>query len=80
MVDSKMRKMVGGQQQMQQPPITIQQFGSKFQTKTSIYQFVTIDLGAYLPPKTCVTMYFLRDLILKKKKCKSSQPSSCVQM
>ena len=69
MVESNARNNAGGPQAARSQ-VTIQQFGAKFQTKSAIYQFLTVELGAYLPPKTCVTIYHLRDIILKKKKCK----------
>jgi len=71
MVDSKMRSMAPGQRnEQQQPSVTVQSFGAKFQTKNAIYQFLTVEVGAYLPAKSCVTVYFLRDLCQGKRKCK----------
>ena len=71
MVDSKMRAMPLAQRnEQQQPSVTIQSFGAKFQTKSAIYQFLTVEVGAYLPAKSCVTVYFLRDLCQGKRKCK----------
>ena len=54
-----------------QSAVSIQSFGAKFQTKHSIHYFLTVEVGAYLPAKSCVTMYFLRDIINGKRKCKS---------
>ena len=60
------------------PVVSVQSFGAKFQTKHAIHYFLTVEVGAYLPPKSCVTMYYLRDLINGKRKCKLSNiPSSC---
>ena len=71
MVDSKMKSMAPAQvAQQPQPAVSIQSFGAKFQTKQSIYYFLTVEVGAYLPPKSCVTMYYLRDLINGARKCK----------
>ena len=33
---------------------------------------MTIDALAYLPPPECVTVYFLKDLVNGRKKCKLS--------
>ena len=76
MVDSKMRQ-APPVPRFNQPnsTVSVKTFGAKFQTKSAIYQFLTVDVGAYLPAKSCVTIYFLRDLIQGKRKCKS--PSSC---
>ena len=49
--------------------ITSQQFGAKFQTKYSIHQFLTVEVGAYLPPSSVVTIYHMKDLMMGKKKC-----------
>ena len=58
--------------QMIDAPTTIsaKEFGAKFRSKNEIYRMVTVDVGAYLPPKEAVTMYFLKDIVLGKKKCK----------
>ena len=72
MVDSKMRDM--GSQKKEKPQkqtVFIQSFGVKFQTKKAIHQFLTVEVRAYLPAKTCVTMYFMRDIITGKRKCEN---------
>ena len=45
-------------------------FSAKFRSKSEVYQFLTIDVGAVLPQKECVTTYFLKDLVMGRKKCK----------
>ena len=45
-------------------------FSAKFRSKSEVFQFLTIDVGAFLPPKECVTTYFLKDLVMGRKKCK----------
>lgn len=45
-------------------------FEAKFRTKGEVYRFLDLDVDAYLPPKECVTIYFLRDLMTGKRKCK----------
>ena len=48
-------------------------FSAKFRSKSEVFQFLTIDVGAVLPPKECVTTYFLKDLVMGRKKCKYLQ-------
>ena len=50
--------------------ITTAEFSAKFRTKYEIYQFLTIDALAFLPPPECVTIYFLKDIIRGVKKSK----------
>ena len=45
-------------------------FSAKFRSKSEVYQFLTIDVGVVLPQKECVTTYFLKDLVMGRKKCK----------
>ena len=48
------------------------EFAAKFKSKREIYTFLTIDANAYLPPIANVTIYFLKDIIGGKRKCKYS--------
>ena len=50
------------------PTITAAAFASKFRSKREIYQFLTLDVQAYLPDCDNLTIYFLKDLIHGKKK------------
>ena len=50
--------------------ISTASFSAKFRSKSEVFQFLTIDVGAVLPPKECVTIYFLKDLVMGRKKCK----------
>ncbi len=50
--------------------ITTSEFSAKFRSKTEVYAFLSIDVGAYLPPKEAVTIYHLKHLVNGKKKCK----------
>ena len=52
--------------------ITTKEFTSKFKSKYEVYQLMYLDVGAYLPASDCVTIYFLKDLAMGKKKCKFS--------
>ena len=45
-------------------------FGAKCSSKREVYNFLTVDVGAYLPSYDSVTIYFLKDLISGTKKCK----------
>ena len=48
--------------------VTTAEFGAKFRTKREIYNFLTVEVGAFLPAHQTVTVYFLRDLLTGKKK------------
>ena len=50
--------------------INVNEFAAKFKSKREIYTFLTIDAGAYLPSHEVLTIYFLKDLVRGKKKCK----------
>ena len=50
--------------------ITTAEFSAKFRSKYEVYQFMTIDVKAYLPAPENVTIYFLKDLIRGTKSCK----------
>ena len=50
--------------------MTAAAFASKFKSKREIFLLLTIDCHAYLPHYQTVTIYFLKDLISGKKKCK----------
>ena len=58
------------QQIPQKVRISAKEFAAKFSTKNECYYFLTIDCKAYLPDKDPLTIYFLKDLIAGKKKCK----------
>ena len=49
------------------PTITAAAFGAKFRSKREIYQFLTMDVKAYLPDCDNVTIYFLKDMMTGKK-------------
>lgn len=50
--------------------MTTKEFAAKFRSKNEIYAFMSVDVGAFLPPKEVTTIYFLRDLATQKRKCK----------
>ena len=74
--------MEGAQIPMAQGPahITTAAFAAKFRSKrgkwlsimtlAEVFTFLTVDVKAYLPAMHTLTIYFLKDLIAGKKKCK----------
>ena len=54
----------------QRVQITAAQFAAKFKSKREVHQFLIVDARAYLCAEECLTIYFLKDLICGKKKCK----------
>ena len=67
--------MEGADQQipMDQPrPVRIsaKEFAAKYNSKRECYSFLTLDCKGYLPDYHSVTIYFLKDLIAGRKKCK----------
>ena len=50
--------------------VTSTSFAAKYRSKREIYNLLTVDVGAYLPPFETVTIYYLKDIISGKKKCK----------
>ena len=55
---------------MENEKISAQAFAAKFKSKKEIYQLLTVDAKAYLPTYDCITIFFLKDIISGKKKCK----------
>ncbi len=45
-------------------------FAAKYRSKTECYSFMTVKAKAYLPSYETITLYFLRDLMAGKTKCK----------
>ena len=48
--------------------VTASTFASKFRSKREIYVFLTVDVKAYLCHCDNLTIYFLKDLVMGKKK------------
>ena len=48
--------------------VTASAFGSKFRSKREIYVFLTVDVKAYLCACDNLTIYFLKDLVMGKRK------------
>ena len=60
----------GAAQIPQKVKLSAKEFAAKFSTKRECFTFLTIDCKAYLPDYDTLTIYFLKDLIAGKKKCK----------
>ena len=57
--------------QVRQPKkehITASAFGAKFRSKREIYVFLTVDVKAYLCNCDNLTIYFLKDLVMGRRK------------
>ena len=48
--------------------VTAAAFSSKFRSKREIYLFLTVDVKAYLCNCDNLTVYFLKDLVMGKRK------------
>ena len=44
------------------------QFASKYKSKRECHRFLSVEVGAYIPPLSNVTIYHMRDLIAGQKK------------
>ena len=54
--------------------ISSKEFAAKYRSKREVYNLLAVDVGYYLPSYEQVSIYFLKDIVAKKKKCKC-QPS-----
>ena len=57
--------MQGGPQRM-----AVNQFAAKFSSKKDLFNFLSVEVGAYLCDHEVLTIYFLKQLVSGKKKCK----------
>lgn len=48
--------------------ISSKEFAAKYRSKREIYNFLACDVGIYLPPYDNITIYFLKELMSRKKK------------
>ena len=44
------------------------QFAAKFKSKRECHRFLAVEVGAYIPPLSNVTIYHMKDLIAGQKK------------
>ena len=54
----------------QNKKVLTKDFEAKFRNKGEVYRFLDNDVDVYLPPRDCVTIYFLKDLMTGRRKCK----------
>ena len=57
-------------QMTQRQQITAKEFASKYNSKREVFNMLAVDAQVYLPDYSQVTIYFLKDLLNGKKKCK----------
>ena len=50
--------------------ISSKEFAAKYRSKREVYNLLAVDVGYYLPSYEQVSIYFLKDVVAKKKKCK----------
>lgn len=62
-----MEGVAPGLGQVQKVRVPVSEFGSKFQTKTEAFNFVSQEMKAYCPPKDVVTAFHLKDMISGSK-------------
>jgi hypothetical protein len=55
-------------QQFNGQRVPAQTFAAKFKSKKEIFNFLTIDGKAYLPPYETITIYHMRDIVSGEKK------------
>ena len=55
--------------------ISAAEWQSKYKSKKENFEFLTVELGAWLSSYDTVTIYFCKDLIKGKKSCKCTPPS-----
>ena len=48
-------------------------FASKYKSKREVYNFLAVEVKAYLPPYDTLTIYFLKDLVDGTKKSKKTR-------
>ena len=67
---SKLRR--SGAPVLDKPQVQIKaaQFAAKFKSKREVNQFLIVNARAYLCAEDCLNIYFLKDLVSGKKKCK----------
>ena len=64
--------MQGAPQEYNGQRIDSKTFAAKFKSKKEVYNFLTIDAKAYLPPYENVSIYHMKDIVSGAKKV--SQP------
>ena len=52
----------------QKEKLNAKTFSAKFRSKKEVWNFLAVDVGAYLPPKENITIYHMKDLVSGTKK------------
>lgn len=47
--------------------VPIKEFTAKYSSKKECYQFCAFELKMYLPPLSCLSIYYLRELVQGKR-------------
>ena len=53
---------------METSTINLNLLGTKAQSKTELYRLLTVDAKLYLMPQREASIYFIRDILSKKKR------------
>ena len=69
-MDNEMNGQIVQQPAQGNQQVTATAFASKYKSKREVFNFLTIDVKAYLPSYDTVSIYFLKDLVSGKKKSK----------
>ena len=69
-MDNDMNGQIVQQQDRWNQQVTATAFASKYKSKREVFNFLTMDVKAYLPSYETVSIYFLKDLVSGKKKSK----------
>ena len=59
-----------GNVEQRRTQISAKEFATKYNSKRECYNFLAVDAGVYLPAYEQISIYFLKDIISGKKKCK----------
>ena len=51
--------------------VSVQEIAAKFESKHEIYHFLTTELSMYLPKYKQTSIYWMREIVAGKRKCKS---------
>ena len=69
MEDNDMNQIPHPQDRVRQQ-VTATSFAAKYKSKREVFNFLTMDVKAYLPAYDTISIYFLKDLVSGKKKSK----------
>ena len=57
-----------GEARIQPTQVSSKEFAAKYRSKREIYNFLACDVGIFLPPYDNVTIYFLKELMMGRKR------------